>query len=44
MGTRASHEVDNGGYLLHQGEGMVLTHPQCSFESAWEEIADKVKH
>lgn len=24
----ASHQVDNGGHLLHQREGVLLAHPQ----------------
>lgn len=30
--TGSSHEVNNRGHLLHQGEGMVLTHPQGTFK------------
>lgn len=32
MRTCPSHEVNDGGHLLHQGQGVFLTHPQCPFE------------
>lgn len=34
VGTGPSHEVDDGGHLLHQGQGMLLAHPQSTFEPA----------
>lgn len=34
VGAGPSHEVDDGGHLLHQGQGMLLAHPQSTFEPA----------
>lgn len=35
------HEVNNRGHLLHQGEGMILTHPQGTFKSSWQHNSDR---
>lgn len=36
MGAGPGHEVNNGSYLLHQGERVFLTHPQCALEPVWQ--------
>lgn len=33
--TCSCHEVNNRSHLLHQGEGMILTHPQGTFKPSW---------
>ncbi len=40
MGTGPSHEVDNGGHLLHQGQRVFLAHPQRTFEPARDKIKE----
>lgn len=37
VGTGSCHEVNNRGHLLHQGEGMILTHPQGTFKPSWHQ-------
>lgn len=32
VGAGPGHEIDDGGDLLHQGEGVFLAHPQCTLE------------
>lgn len=40
MGAGPSHEVDDGGHLLDQGQRMIFAHPQCTFKSEWDKIEE----
>ena len=42
MGAGARHEVDDGSHLLHQGERVLLTHPQGALEPEESHIVKRI--